>query len=381
MGLFKKDKKEAGSGGAGAAAGGRAPNAAPFDSVKFKIQIKSAINRAQIVKTKAENARLANEREIAQLLGQQKGALARVKTESMLRDIKQSEALDVLLVFCEMVLQRLPLIQSSQNLAALPPDCLESVCTMVYASGRCGIPELTDATNQLRLIYGPQTIDELAAGAGPNAVHINKRLKAKLDAGLPEGRIVLEHMKRITKEQGVAWVPPPEFEDLDNASAFHVTTPSYNPTPQGAGQSFHNIPGGYGATGGPPQQQHQYVPGMQHEPGMYQPGGMGQVYPTGGNYQAASGGYGAPPPSSGYGMPVTDGFGAQGYTMPGGSAKEPEFGNPYGMPPGASQAPNPYGAAPPYPTGFNPSGGQAPTAPPGATEDDDYMDRINQVRR
>mmetsp|Transcript_11288 Transcript_11288/g.20407 ORF Transcript_11288/g.20407 Transcript_11288/m.20407 type:complete len:337 (-) Transcript_11288:855-1865(-) len=335
MGIFKRSKNES------APSSSLASQPAPpeFDSLKLKVQLKSANNRIGLQKNKMQNSLLAQEREIASLLDTKQQALARIKMESNLRDHSQQEALDMLSVFIELLISRLNLLVNykSQNIQQLPPELLESLSSVVYATPRVDIPELNSVCDQLKLLFGPHVIDEISRGDGPNCQYINHRMRAAFGSSLPEKRVVLEHLKRIAVTYQVDWKAPAEYEYLQNPSVMNIPTQSVSQMlPPG-----HNTPQ-YAPVGYQPavaQQQHQ------------QPGGM---YPN--------------VDSSGYGAPMgVDGYAAYAPVVPSNNAWTPAGG--VASVPGA----NDYPSAPPADDNFN--------APPPPDDDDDIMERINRLNR
>jgi len=414
MGLFKKSHHGAGKSDAGAAPvvvtrGG----AASFDVIKFKVSLKSGVNRAQLQKNKHQNAVAAAERDIAEMLRNGKEGLARVRMESTLRDMIQDEAMDMLVVFAEMLHSRAGVLDqgarsappgTTMQLGALPQDTLESLASVAYAAPRLDNPELRKAVDEAKVLFGAHALDELARGEGSSMRFINHRMRAKLDTSIPEGRVVLEHLKRVAAAHGVNWQPPAEFEDLQNASAAHIPTHSYvQHAPPGAAFQQPSMP---------PPSHHYSVPGYsaapQYEPGMYQPGhhpSPGELYPTGGVYVDSRVRNNAPEPHHqqnyqhsqpqaplGYGAPAADGYGAvDGFGGDGGgmyaSAPPPPdesgFGHshvPY-APSGPYAGPPPSGpfAASPQPVDPPPSGPFAANS--GGDFDDDLMARINNLRK
>mmetsp|Transcript_1310 Transcript_1310/g.2174 ORF Transcript_1310/g.2174 Transcript_1310/m.2174 type:complete len:374 (+) Transcript_1310:280-1401(+) len=373
MGLFKKKDKDDSSSHQQQQA---QPQAQKFDSVKLKVQLKSGVNRVSLQRNKLENNSIRTEREIAALLAEKKEGIARVRMEAVLRDRVQAESLDLLVVFVEMVLNRLVLLENQAQVQGMPPDLMESICSIIYAAPRVGIPEFVEATNTFKILFGTQVVDELMRAVGPYARHINQRMKTKLDAGLPEGRIVMEHLKRVALESGVDWKPPPEFEELQNPSVLNVATQSYQPM---------------GAAGGPPMMAYN-IPGSSNMPYMQQGMGMqmpGMQVPMQQQQQQPMGGTGQLPQMGMGGMPATTlpgampvptgappGYGGQaprndpfpGYPNPGATTDG------FGMPtiPGMPQNTDLFASAPP---------GDPMSTYTGNNDDDDLMERMNRLRR
>ena len=81
----------------------------------------------------------------------------------------------------------------------------EALCTLIWASRRCEVPELKEVAVQLELKYG----EEFAAAARTNACEcVNARVVHKLGVAPPSAHLVVEYLKAIAAEHGVDWAEP-----------------------------------------------------------------------------------------------------------------------------------------------------------------------------
>ena len=125
---------------------------AEFAPAKCKTSLRLCLGRVKLLKNKKRVALQALRREIAELMRAGKYDSARVRVEGVLREEAMLEAFEVLDLFCELLVVRLPLISST---ADLPADLREAVATVVYASRRASeLPELAQIRAQFAAKYG-----------------------------------------------------------------------------------------------------------------------------------------------------------------------------------------------------------------------------------
>ncbi|KAF5181619.1 Regulator of vps4 activity in the mvb pathway protein [Thalictrum thalictroides] len=123
------------------------------------------------------------------------------KVEHVVREEKTMAAYDLIDIYCELVVARLPIIESQKN---CPIDLKEAVSSIVFASPRCAdIPELLDARKHFTTKYGKDFITcalELRPECG-----VNRLMVEKLSARAPDGQTKLKILTEIAKEHNVEW--------------------------------------------------------------------------------------------------------------------------------------------------------------------------------
>ena len=170
-----------------------------FNGQKCKAQLKMASIRISQQSNKKTQQIKALKREIAQLLSINKEEKARIKTEHIIREDFVMEAYETLSLLCDLLHERMPLIQS---LKLCPPDLHESVVTIIYAAARTEIPELMKVRKMFRTKYGEKFEEQ--ALMNENRV-VNERIVNKLGINPPNSFLVLEYMKEIAKAHNVEW--------------------------------------------------------------------------------------------------------------------------------------------------------------------------------
>lgn len=148
-------------------------------------------------------------REIAVLLAEKppKEEKARIKAEALIRDDNLLEAYEILQLECELLHERIKLLASMKN---CPDDLVPVVSTLMYASQRVDIPELTLIRKQFRAKYG-KVFEERAMN---NADCIlNQRVVDKLGVEPPPAYMVQSYLEKIAEHHKVQWEPKQMLTD------------------------------------------------------------------------------------------------------------------------------------------------------------------------
>lgn len=142
-------------------------------------------------------------REVAVLLAEDppKEEKARIKAEALIRDDYVIEAYDILSLNCELLSERIKLIQFSKE---CPPDLVSCISTLMYAAPRVDIPELLVVRKQFTAKYGKK-FDE-AAMANEGGI-LNERVVAKLSVQPPAAYLVQTYLEQICEKYEVDWSP------------------------------------------------------------------------------------------------------------------------------------------------------------------------------
>ncbi|KAG8487533.1 hypothetical protein CXB51_016143 [Gossypium anomalum] len=142
-------------------------------------------------------------RELAQLLESDQDQTARIRVEHVVREEKTVEAYNLLEIYCELIVARMPMIESQKN---CPIDLKEAISSVVFASARCEeIPELKDATKHFTAKYGKE-FTSAALELRPNC-GVARMLTEKLSANAPDGPTKLNILTAIAKEHNINWDP------------------------------------------------------------------------------------------------------------------------------------------------------------------------------
>ncbi|OMO67343.1 O-methyltransferase, family 3 [Corchorus capsularis] len=174
-----------------------------FKPAKCKTALKLAIPRLKLMKNKREAQVKQLRRELAQLLESGQDQTARIRVEHVVREEKTVAAYNLLEIYCELIVARMPIIESQKN---CPIDLKEAIASVVFASARCGeIPELKDVSKHFTAKYGKE-FTSAALELRPNC-GVGRMLVEKLSASAPDGPTKLKILTAIAEEHNIKWDP------------------------------------------------------------------------------------------------------------------------------------------------------------------------------
>jgi len=175
-----------------------------FNPNKLKVHLKLAIHRFQMASNKKSALLKQNMREIAVFLAEEppKEEKARIKVESLIREDYMIEAYDILSLNCELLSERMKLLQLTKT---CPADLVSSIATVMYAAPRIdGIPELAVIRQQFINKYGKQFDRNVMSNV--NGV-VNERVVTKLSIQPPAAYLVQTYLEQICDKYEVDWSP------------------------------------------------------------------------------------------------------------------------------------------------------------------------------
>ncbi|GMI92706.1 hypothetical protein HRI_002939900 [Hibiscus trionum] len=174
-----------------------------FKPAKCKTALKLAIPRIKLMKNRREAQVQHLKRELAQLLESGHDQTARIRVEHVVREEKTVAAYNLLEIYCELIVARMPIIESQKN---CPIDLKEAISSVVFASARCEeIPELKDVSKQFTAKYGKEFTSS-ALELRPNC-GVGRMLVEKLSANAPDGPTKLKILTAIAEEHKINWNP------------------------------------------------------------------------------------------------------------------------------------------------------------------------------
>ena len=172
-----------------------------FNASKCKTALRLCVGRVKLLRNKKAHAVATLKREIGDLLNAGKEDSARVRVEAVLREEATLEAFEVLDLFCELLVVRLPLIESTKD---LPADLKEAVATVVYAARRVAdaIPELKEVRAQFAGKYGSPYVAACGEDATAGACGVSELAMRKLALAPPSAEARLEALRAVAAERG-----------------------------------------------------------------------------------------------------------------------------------------------------------------------------------
>ena len=191
---------------------------------KLRVQLKLAKSRMSILQNKRKQANDVARREIGTLLEQGKEESARIRVEHIIREDFNIEAMEILELYCDLLLARLPLLEQMKHCDISLSECVNS---LIYAAPRIEIPEMLKIRDLLIMKFGKEF--GRSAMENKNDV-VNSRIIHKLSISAPDPFLVNQYLQTIAKIFEVDWEPE-EAEEVKNTFEQQVFVPPQNLVP------------------------------------------------------------------------------------------------------------------------------------------------------
>ncbi|KAK4186876.1 regulator of Vps4 activity in the MVB pathway-domain-containing protein [Podospora australis] len=189
------------------------PPSSPVLVAKIKVQLKLAIARLRMVQKRDEALAKQQRRAMAQLLDQNKIDSARIRVENIIRSDIITELHEILELYCELLLARAGLLESSPT---CDPGLEEAVQSIIYAAPKTEIKELQTVRTMLAEKFGK----EFVIGAMENRDgKVSEGVVKKLSVVPPKEELVQGYLEEIARAYGVDW-PRKKKEDLGDPPDF-----------------------------------------------------------------------------------------------------------------------------------------------------------------
>ncbi|MCJ1398232.1 hypothetical protein MMC11_001429 [Xylographa trunciseda] len=183
---------------------------APSSTVvaKIKVQLKLSISRLRMVQQKDTAIAKQQRRAMAQLLEQGKEESARIRVENIIHSDITTELLEILELYCELLLARTGLLEAKE----CDPGLEEAVKSIIYAAPRTDIKELQTVRQLLVEKYGK---DFALAAVDNSDGKVAERVVRKLRVDPPERALVQAYLEEIARTYGVAWPKREQVREED----------------------------------------------------------------------------------------------------------------------------------------------------------------------
>eukprot|EP00549_Striatella_unipunctata_P002114 CAMPEP_0118708240 /NCGR_PEP_ID=MMETSP0800-20121206/21752_1 /TAXON_ID=210618 ORGANISM="Striatella unipunctata, Strain CCMP2910" /NCGR_SAMPLE_ID=MMETSP0800 /ASSEMBLY_ACC=CAM_ASM_000638 /LENGTH=299 /DNA_ID=CAMNT_0006611361 /DNA_START=134 /DNA_END=1033 /DNA_ORIENTATION=+ len=207
-----------------------------FSANKLKTQLKMAVNRFGIASNKKSAIVKQQKREVAGLLNEEppREEKARIRAEAIIRDDDLVEAYEILQLECELLAERIKLIQTSKE---CPQDLVSCVATLMWASDRVDIPELSEIRKQFRYKYGKVFEENALKNVGGV---LNERVVSKLSVQPPAAYLVQTYLETIAQHYEVEWTPKMKLTASELSQPMAAPIGSSVPTARASG--FVHVP-------------------------------------------------------------------------------------------------------------------------------------------
>lgn len=183
---------------------------ATWNATRTKVQLRLAVQRLRILQEKKASLAKVARREIATLLENGKVETARIKTEGIISEDIYLELLELLELYCELLISRFGLLDLSQR--EPDPAVAEGVNAIVHAAPRTELKELHVLREMLMHKFGR----EYAIAVMENRDKcVCERVANKLTVAMPPPELVDAYLHEIAKAYGIGWAPPGFADDDD----------------------------------------------------------------------------------------------------------------------------------------------------------------------
>ncbi|XP_035275293.1 IST1 homolog isoform X2 [Anguilla anguilla] len=206
-----------------------------FKAERLRVNLRLVINRLKLLEKKKTELAQKARKEIADYLSSGKDERARIRVEHIIREDYLVEAMEILELYCDLLLTRFGLIQSMKE---LDPGLQEAVSTLIWAAPRlqAEVSELKIVSDQLCAKYSK----EYGKLCRTNQIGtVNDRLMHKLGVEAPPKILVERYLIEIAKNYNVPYEPDamvrPEACVGEEADLIDVNNDSKKPGGGGGG--------------------------------------------------------------------------------------------------------------------------------------------------
>ncbi|XP_061221009.1 IST1 homolog isoform X1 [Neopsephotus bourkii] len=176
---------------------------AGFKAERLRVNLRLVINRLKLLEKKKTELAQKARKEIADYLAAGKDERARIRVEHIIREDYLVEAMEILELYCDLLLARFGLIQSMKELDS---GLAEAVSTLIWAAPRLQseVAELKIVADQLCAKYSK----EYGKLCRTNQIGtVNDRLMHKLSVEAPPKILVERYLIEIAKNYNVPYEP------------------------------------------------------------------------------------------------------------------------------------------------------------------------------
>ncbi|XP_051661624.1 IST1 homolog isoform X2 [Manacus candei] len=189
-----------------------------FKAERLRVNLRLVINRLKLLEKKKTELAQKARKEIADYLAAGKDERARIRVEHIIREDYLVEAMEILELYCDLLLARFGLIQSMKELDS---GLAEAVSTLIWAAPRLQseVAELKIVADQLCAKYSK----EYGKLCRTNQIGtVNDRLMHKLSVEAPPKILVERYLIEIAKNYNVPYEP--DSVVMENFSGLPVGT-------------------------------------------------------------------------------------------------------------------------------------------------------------
>jgi len=178
---------------------------------KLKTNLRLCINRLKLLEKKKSEMALKSRKEIADYISGGKVERAKIRVEHIIREDYMVEAMEVLEMYCDLLLARFGLIQQMKT---LDDGLAEAISSLIWVAPRmqADVQELKIVCDQFTAKYGKpyaQACKENAVGT------VSAKLMHKLSVQAPPKITVEKYLIEIARYYNVEYEPDPQVMSQD----------------------------------------------------------------------------------------------------------------------------------------------------------------------
>jgi len=174
---------------------------------KLKTNLKLAIQRLKLLEKKKTEQSLKGRKEIADYISINKPDRAKIRVEHIIREDNMVEGLEIIEMFCDLLLARFGLIEKMKE---LDPGLDEAIGTILWVS-----PRISNDVQEFKLIsdiltskYGTPYAESCRADRIGN---VNEKVKRRMGIEPPSKLLIEQYLIEIAKNFNVNYIPDPSL--------------------------------------------------------------------------------------------------------------------------------------------------------------------------
>ncbi|KAK6187408.1 hypothetical protein SNE40_005445 [Patella caerulea] len=170
---------------------------------KLKTNLRLTINRLKLLEKKKTELALKARKEIADYISGGKDDRARIRVEHIVREDYLVEAMELLEMYCDLLLARFGLIQTQKE---LDPGLEEAIASLIWATPRLqsDVQEFKPIADEFTAKYGK----EFGQACRTNALNnVNEKVMHKMSVQAPPKTLIERYMVEIARTYNVPFEP------------------------------------------------------------------------------------------------------------------------------------------------------------------------------
>lgn len=173
---------------------------------KLKTHLRLAINRLKLLEKKKTELAQKARKEIADYISAGKYERAKIRVEHIIREDYMVEAMEVVEMYCDLLLARFGLIE---QMKILDEGLAEAISSLLWVAPRLqtDVAELKVIADLLMAKYGRQYADACREDA---VASISEKLKHKMSVQSPPKLLVEKYLIEIAKNYNIEYEPDPQ---------------------------------------------------------------------------------------------------------------------------------------------------------------------------